>query len=92
MSIIKEHSTGYNLLPEEDILLTSRKIFLTEEVNHETSSSLIKKLMALEEQSDEEITIFINSPGGDVLSGLAVFDYIKMMKSPVKTVCIGTCY
>lgn len=92
MSIIKEYSTGYNLLPEEDILLTSRKIFLTEEVNHETSSALIKKLMALEEQSDEDITIFINSPGGDVLSGLAVFDYIKMMKSPVKTVCIGTCY
>lgn len=92
MSIIKETASGYMLLPEEDLLLTSRKVFLTDEVNHETISALIKKFMALEAQSDEEITFFINSPGGDVLSGLALFDFIKTMKSPVKTVCIGTCY
>lgn len=92
MSIIKETSTGYMSLKEEDILLTSRKIFLTDEVNSETSAKLIKQLMALDEESPHEITLFINSPGGDVLSGLAVYDYIKTMRSPVRTVCIGTCY
>ena len=93
MSIIKETATGYITLKEDDILLTSRKVFLTDVVDPATSSRLIKQLMALNEADpDKEITFFINSPGGDVLAGLAVFDYIKTMTAPVKTVCLGTCY
>ena len=92
MSIIKETSRGYNTLQEEDILLTSRKVFLTKEVTAETASKLIRQLMVLDDESDEEVTFFINSPGGDVLSGLAVYDFIKTMRSPVRTVCIGTCF
>ncbi|MGN0554151.1 MAG: ATP-dependent Clp protease proteolytic subunit, partial [Oscillospiraceae bacterium] len=52
---------------------------------------LIKQLMYLERQdSESEVTIYINSPGGEVISGLAVYDYIGMMRAPVRTVCIGT--
>jgi ATP-dependent Clp protease protease subunit len=41
-------------------------------------------------ESTDEITFFINSPGGDVVSGLAIYDYINIMKKPVNTVCTGT--
>ena len=46
--------------------------------------------MALDSESDEEITLYINSPGGEVSSGLAVYDFISTMRSPVRTVVIGT--
>ena len=92
MSIIKDTASGYEVLKEEDILLTGRKIFLTSDVTSESTVRLLMQLMALDEERHDEITIFINSPGGDVLSGLAVYDFIKTIKSPVKTVCIGTAY
>lgn len=88
--IYKTSSNGLTLCPIDDELLHRRKIFLTEEVNAETMDSLLKKLMYLELSSPgEEITIYINSPGGECLSGLAVLDYIAVMKSPIRTVCIG---
>lgn len=89
-NIIKETSSGYSRIAIEDELLGSREIFLVDGVNDVTSSELIKQLMYLEREAPgEEITFYINSPGGIVQSGLAVYDYIMLMKSPVKTVCIG---
>ena len=46
--------------------------------------------MFLENESHDEITLYISSNGGEVTSGLSLYDYIRMMKSPLKTVCIGT--
>ncbi len=89
-NIIKETVRGFDCIAIEDELLTSREIFLVDEVNAATSNELIKQLMYLEKQSNDEITLYINSPGGDVTSGIAVYDYISLMHSPVKTVCIGT--
>jgi len=90
-NIIKETVRGIDVVNIEDELLLNREIFLVDEVNSTTSNELIKQLMYLErENSEEEITIYINSPGGEVISGLAVFDFISMMKAPVRTVCIGT--
>ncbi len=87
----KETAKGIEVLALEDVLYSSREIFLTEEVNTETSVQLIKELMVLEKlDSMKEVTLYINSPGGEVISGMAVYDYIQMMKAPVKTVCIGT--
>ncbi len=91
-NIIRETVNGYSLLSAEDILMSSRKIFLTQEVNPDSCDALLKNLMALnEENSEAEITLYINSPGGCVHSGLAVFDYIRFMKAPLRTVCVGTC-
>lgn len=87
--IIKETVRGYERIAIEDELLTSREVFLVDEVNAATSNELIKQLMYLEKQNNDEITLYINSPGGDVASGIAVYDYIHLMRSPVKTVCIG---
>ena len=89
--IIKETVRGFDVVTIEDELLTGREIFLVDGVDAHTSNELLKQLMYLERQdSDSEITIYINSPGGEVISGLAVYDYISMMKAPVRTVCIGT--
>ena len=87
-NILKETVRGTDCIKIEDELLSRREIFLTEEVNAETSNELIKQLMYLERQdSGKEITLYINSPGGEVISGLAVYDLISLMKSPVRTVC-----
>ncbi len=87
----KETAKGIEILTLEEVLYSSREIFLTEEVNSDTSVQLIKELMVLEKlDPTKEVTIYINSPGGEVISGMAVYDYIQMMKAPVKTVCIGT--
>lgn len=89
-NIIKETVRGFDKIPIEDELLKNREFFLTDEVNAATATELIKQLMYLERQNNDEITLYINSPGGDVTSGIAVYDYISIMRAPVKTVCIGT--
>ncbi len=91
-NVIRETVRGIDIVPIEDELLLKREIFLVEEVDSRTCNELIKQLMFLEAEDDEkEITIYINSPGGEVVSGLAVYDYMTLMKAPVRTVCIGTC-
>lgn len=89
-NILKETATGIQPLAMDDVFLDKRQIFLTEEVTAETAATLLKQLMYLEqEDSEKEITLYISSPGGEVTAGLAVYDYIGVMKAPVKTVCIG---
>lgn len=90
-NILWETVRGIEAVQIEDELLKNREIFLVKDVNAESSNELLKQLMYLEkEDCDKEITLYINSPGGEVISGLAVYDYISIMKAPVRTVCIGT--
>lgn len=89
-NVIKETVRGIDLVPLNDELFSSRELFLTSMIDHQSSCELIKSLMYLDRQDNSEITIYINSPGGEVMSGLALFDQISMMRSPVRTVCIGT--
>lgn len=90
-NILRETVRGLESVSIEDEMLRNRKIFLVDEVDTKSSNELIKKLMYLEQEDrDREITLYINSPGGEVISGLAVYDYIRIMEAPVNTVCIGT--
>lgn len=90
-NILKETVRGIQPVLIEDEMLQNREIFLMEEVNRKTATEVIKQLMYLERAEEgEPITMYINSPGGEVVSGLAVYDYIKVMKSPVNTVCVGS--
>ena len=90
-NILEETSRGIQAIGIEDSLLKTREIFLTTEINSDSSADLLKQLIYLERVDDEKpITLYISSPGGEVTSGLAVYDYIRMMKSKVITVCIGT--
>mgnify|MGYP002861421869 FL=1 len=90
-NVIKESARGWQTVRIDDVLLQKRAVFLTEEVNAQTSIDLLKQFMYLEqEDSEKEIVFCINSPGGEVGAGLAVYDYLRLMKSPIRTVCIGT--
>lgn len=90
-NIIKETAHGLDAIRIEDELMKTREIFLTETVDADSMNDIIKQLMYLyREAPDKEITLYINSPGGEVSSGLAVYDYMKMMRAPIRTVCIGT--
>ncbi len=90
-NIIKESSRGFDMIHPEDHLLEERKIFFTEEVTSESAKQLIQLLLYLEQDNPKkEICLYINSPGGEVISGLAVYDTLIGLKCPVRTVCIGT--
>ncbi|MDE6710506.1 MAG: ATP-dependent Clp protease proteolytic subunit [Oscillospiraceae bacterium] len=88
-NILKASVRGTDLIPLEDMLLEESEVFIVGEINAESANNIIQKLMYLDSKDFGEITLYINSPGGEVISGLAVYDYIKIMKSPVRTVTIG---
>lgn len=69
--------------------IKQRKIFLWSAVDDESAERLIKQLLYLDAQNHDEITLYINSPGGVVTSGLAVYDVMQAVKSPVSTVVCG---
>ncbi len=90
-NIIQETARGLEHIQLEDSFLQKRTLFLTSDINTESCTSLLKTLMYLEsEDPGEEITLYISSPGGEVTSGLVIYDYIRSMTSPVTTICIGT--
>ena len=71
-------------------LLNDRIIMLCDEVNDTTASLVVAQLLYLEGQdSEKDISLYINSPGGSVTAGLAIYDTIKYIKCDVSTVCIG---
>lgn len=70
-------------------LLERRIIFINGEINDQMASEVVAKLLYLDSQSNEDITIYINSPGGSVTSGLMIYDTIKYVKSDVSTIGIG---
>ena len=70
-------------------LLKERIIFITGEINSSLASIIISELLYLDSLNNEDISIYINSPGGEVTSGLAIYDTINFIKSDVKTICIG---
>ena len=71
-------------------LLNDRIIFLGEEVNDTTASLVVAQLLYLEAQDpDKDIQMYINSPGGSVTAGMAIYDTMQYMKCDVSTICIG---
>ncbi len=89
-NVIYESVRGMQVIPIEDAFLRDRKIFLVGEVNDESCNQLIKQLLFMEAEDDTRpIFLYINSPGGDVTSGLAVYDTLRLMRSPVTAVVTG---
>jgi len=70
-------------------MLEDRIIFLTGEINDTTANIIISELLYLDSKSKEDIYLYINSPGGSVTSGMAIYDTMNYIKSDVKTICIG---
>lgn len=71
-------------------LLKDRIVFLGEEVNDVTSSLVVAQLLFLEaEDPEKDINLYINSPGGSISAGMAIFDTMQFIKPDVSTICIG---
>ena len=73
----------------DERLLEDRKVFLWGMVDDDSAKHVIDRLLYLDMQNNKEIQLIINSPGGYVTSGFAMYDTIKMIKSPVSTICTG---
>ncbi len=71
-------------------LLKERIIFLSDEVNDVTASLIVAQLLFLEsEDPDKDIYLYINSPGGSITSGMAIYDTMNYIKPEVSTICVG---
>ena len=70
-------------------LLEDRIVFITGEIDDNTSNIIISELLYLDSISHEDIYIYINSPGGSITSGMAIYDTMNYIKSDCNTICIG---
>ena len=88
--VIEQTSKGERSYDIYSRLLKDRIIFLGEEVNETSASIIVAQLLFLEaEDPDKDIHLYINSPGGSVTAGMAIYDTMKYIKCDVSTVCIG---
>lgn len=89
-NIIKETCQGYSTVCIQDEMLQNREIECVGEINEDLVNSLIRQIRYLEREDPEgEIKIFINSPGGMVTEGLALYDVMKAVTCPITTICMG---
>ena len=72
-------------------LLTDRIVFITGEITNETSNIVISELLYLDSLNHNDIALYINSPGGVITSGMAIYDTMNFIKSDVVTIGIGMC-
>lgn len=88
--VVEQTSRGERSYDIFSRLLNDRIVFLSEEVNDTTASLVVAQLLYLEAQDpDKEIQFYINSPGGSVTAGLAIYDTMQYIKADVSTICIG---
>ena len=88
--VVEQTSRGERSYDIFSRLLNDRIIFLGEEVNDTTASLVVAQLLYLEAQDpDKDIQFYINSPGGSVTAGLAIYDTMQYIKADVSTICIG---
>lgn len=88
--VVEQTSCGERSYDIFSRLLNDRIIMLSEEVNDTTASLVVAQLLYLESQDPEkDISLYINSPGGSVSAGFAIYDTMKYIKCDVSTICIG---
>ena len=88
--VIEQTSRGERSYDIFSRLLNDRIIFLADEVNDTTASLVVAQLLFLEAQDpDKDIHLYINSPGGSVTAGMAIYDTMNFIKCDVSTICIG---
>jgi ATP-dependent Clp protease protease subunit len=88
-TIIEERKLNVASMDVFSRLLMDRIIFIGTEINSDVSNIINAQLLWLDSINHNEITIYINSPGGSVYAGLSIFDTMHIIESPIKTVCIG---
>ena len=89
-TVIEQTGRGERAYDIFSRLLNDRIIFLSEEVNDTTASLIVAQLLYLEAQDpDKDIQFYINSPGGSVTAGMAIYDTMQYIKCDVATICVG---
>lgn len=87
--VIKRSADGERSFDIFSRLLDSRIIMLTGEVNDQSAELIVAQLLYLDSINSEDISLYINSPGGSVSAGFAIYDTMKTIKSKVNTYCMG---
>lgn len=72
-------------------LLKDKIVFLSGEINDEVANLIVSELLYLNSLNNEDIYLYINSPGGSVTSGMAIYDTMNFIKCDVSTICVGMC-
>jgi len=89
-TVVEQTNKGERAYDIYSRLLNDRIIMLSDEVNDVTASLVVAQLLFLEsENPDKDIQLYINSPGGSVTAGLAIYDTMQYIKSDVSTICMG---
>ena len=89
-TVIEASSRGERSFDIFSRLLRERIIFLGEEIDDELANSIVAQLLLLDSENPEkDIMLYINSPGGVITAGMAIFDTMKLIKADVSTICIG---
>ena len=88
--VVEQTSNGERSFDIFSRLLSDRIIILSDEVNDATASLVVAQMLYLESQDpDKDISLYINSPGGAITAGMAIFDTMNFIKCDVSTICIG---
>lgn len=88
--VIEQTSKGERSYDIYSRLLKDRIIFIGEEIDEHLASLVVAQLLFLEaEESDKDISIYINSPGGSVSAGMAIYDTMQFIRPEVSTICVG---
>lgn len=90
-SVIEKCSNGERAYDIYSRLLKDRIILLCGEIDDNTSNIIIGELLYLDSLNHNDISLYINSPGGSVTAGMAIYDTMNFIKSNVSTICIGIC-
>ena len=90
-NIIDKNYNGEKIYDIYSKLLTNRIVFVTGEINDDLANLVISELLYLDSLNHNDIYLYINSPGGSVTSGLAIYDTMNYIKSDVSTIAIGSC-
>lgn len=88
-SIVEKTHNGERAYDIYSRLLKDRIIFIGGEIDDDTANIVISELLFLDSKSHEDINIYINSPGGSITAGMAIFDTMNYIKSEVSTICVG---
>ena len=88
--VVQQTSRGERSYDIFSRLLNDRIIFLADQVNDATASLVVAQLLYLEsEDPDKDISLYINSPGGSITAGMAIYDTMQYIKCDVSTICVG---
>lgn len=88
-NVLEKTSNGERVYDLYSRLLKDRIIILSDEINDNTANIVVSELLYLDSINHSDISVYINSPGGSITSGMAIYDTMNYIKSDVSTICIG---